>query len=551
METNYQLVLRSAHTLFQDGKDMASEYFMASSRFKNISQFTVVTHRVEDRVIADITRAVKSIFKTIEKYDDDAKELVGLLWVFKTILNSTLIPLNDPLLQLDRRYREILILLKKHNIAPVLLRNLEMAIDPLWSKGENNKFDRLLSISESFIGKSESIGLLGKILYGNDPACINLTISHLSNFGLKFTNIGIKRQLKNSIYQKIFIVAPPMRASADLFKTIFNSGVTPEVNLVLYEHENFYIPSRIELPISPEFKKNIQQFKAQKIIGLDPATGSNESDLDFWPEENFWIDIHGGSRTNTAQSIPAHYILFDGGEGAFMPLQGKVLHLDKNKPAADHESLSYELAHVDILDLLEGDYVLLRKNSSGFLVNEEFDSVDDEKDDSGLDKITDWKSALSALLLTKNYLDITVLMKAKGVAVAPGKIKQWEGVDVIAPNSEAEFNALIEVLGDEGKLGPSVSDIKAYAAERWNAIQEYRVSRQKAGVRARQAVLEGLLAKIEGLDIDSSVGAKNLDSHLGQNILIKRVAVIDQSVAYVNQSRLFKIDDLRGNKWLR
>jgi hypothetical protein len=53
------------------------------------------------------------------------------------------------------------------------------------------------------------------------------------------------------------------------------------------------------------------------------------------------------------------------------------------------------------------------------------------------------------------------------------------------------------------------------------------------------------------LDIDSSVGAKNLDSHLGQNILIKRVAVIDQSVAYVNQSRLFKIDDLRGNKWLR
>jgi hypothetical protein len=532
-------------------KKMASKYSQASSCFKNISQFTVITHKVEDRVVADITRAVGSIFKTIEKLDDDAKELVGLLWVFKTILNSTLIPLDDPLLQLYCRYREILIMLKKHSIDPVLLRNFEMAIEPLWSKHKNKKFDRILSISESFDCKSESIGLLGKILYGDDLACINLTISHLSNFGLKFSNIETKRQLKNSIYQKMFIASPPMRASIDLVKTIFYSGVTPEVNLVLYEHENFYTPSRLELPISPEFKKSIQKFKASKIIGIDTAAESNESDLNSWPEENFWIDIHGGSRTKTAQSIPAHYILFEGGEGTFMPVQGQILHLDKNGTAADNGGLSYDLSRVDILDLLEGDYVLLRKNSSGFLFNEEFDTVDDEKDDGRLDKITDWKNALSALLLTKSYVDIAVLMKAKGVAVALGKIKQWEGVDVIAPNSEAEFNALIEVLGDEGKLSPSIINIKAYVAERWNAIHEYRVSRQKAGSRARQAVLEGLLAKIEGLDIDSSDGAKNLDSQLGQNILIKRIASIDQSTSYVHQSRLFKIDDLRGNKWLR
>ena len=531
---------------------MSSQYSRASSRFKNIAEFTVISHEVEDAVIGAVTRAVMAVFKNIDKSDEDAKSLVGMLWVFKTILNSTLIPLDDPVLRLKIRYQEILSLLKSQNIDPSLVRALEASTELLWSKHKNNKFDRLLSISESFLSKSESMGLVGKILYGNDPACINLTISSLSNYGLKFINIETKQQIKNSIFHKVFIVSPPMRASMDLMKTIFYSGVTPEVNLIMYEHENFYAPSRIELPISSNFQQRIQKFKASKIVVSVSKPECGDSELNSWVEESFWIDIHGGSRTKTAQSVPAHYILFDGGEGAFMPISGKVLHIVKSTDSVGHGEFSYSLSHEDILDLVEGDYVLLRKNSSGFLFNEEVDGIEDEDEDDGvLDKITDWKNALSALLLTRDYAEIAHLMRSKGVIVVPGKIKQWEGVDVIAPNSEAEFTALIEVLWDEGKLSLSVGDIKAYALEKWSDIHDYRVSRQRAGYKARQIVLEGLLEKIEGLDIDSSDGAKCLDSQLGQNILIRRVASIDQTISYVYQSSLYKIDDLRGNKWLR
>jgi hypothetical protein len=531
---------------------MSSQYSRASSRFKNITEFTVITHKVEDAVIAAVTRAVMGIFKNLDQSDQDAKNLVGLLWVFKTILNSTLVSLDDPALRLKERYQEISSFLKKQNIDPSMLSALEASTELLWSKHKNNKFDRLLSISEGFLSKSESMGLVGKILYGNDPACINFTISSLSNYGLKFTNIEAKQQIKSSIFQKIFIVSPPMRASMDLMKTIFYSGVTPEVDLLLYEHENFYAPSRIELPISPNFQQRIQKFKASKIVASVSTPESSDSELNSWAEESFWIDIHGGSRTKTAQSVPAHYILFEGGEGAFMPVSGKVLHIDKSTDSVRQGEFSYDLSHVDILDLVEGDYVLLRKNSSGFLFNEEVDGIEDEEEDDGvLDKITDWKNALGALLLTRDYSEIAYLMRSKGVNVAPGKIKQWEGVDVIAPNSEVEFRALIEVLWDEGKLSLTVGDIKAYATEKWSDIHDYRVSRQRAGYKARQTVLEGLLEKIEGLDIDSTDGAKSLDLQLGQNILIRRVASIDQSISYVYQSSLYKIDDLRGNKWLR
>ena len=271
---------------------MSSQYSLATSHFKNIAEFTLVTHKVEDGVIAAVTRAVMGIFKNLDKSDEDAKDLVGLLWVFKTILNSTLIPLDDPALRLKERYQEISSLLKRQNIDPSMLSTLEASAELLWSKHKNNKFDRLLSISECFLSKSESMGLVGKILYGNDPACVNFIISSLSNYGLKFTNIETKQQIKSSIFQKIFIVSPPMRASMDLMKTIFYSGVTPEVDLVLYDHENFYAPSRIELPISPNFQQSIQKFKASKIVASDSMPESGDSELNSWAEESFWNDIH-------------------------------------------------------------------------------------------------------------------------------------------------------------------------------------------------------------------------------------------------------------------
>jgi len=530
---------------------MSSQYSRASSRFTNIAEFTVITHKVEDSVITAVTRAVMTIFKNLDKSDDDAKNLIGFLWVYKTILNASLISLDDPELRLKERYQVISSLLQRQNINPSVLSAFEVATNCLWSKHKNNKFDRLLRISEGFLNKSEPVGLVGKILYGHDPTCINFTISSLSNYGFKFINVETKEQIKNSIFKKIFIVSPPTRASKDLIKAIFYSGVTSSVELVLYEHENFYVPSRIELPVSDNFQQSVQKFKASRVLASLSAPESVDSELDSLAEDRFWVEIHGGSRTKTDQSVPAHYILFEGGEGAFMPVAGKILHIDKTLDSADHGGFRYDLSHVDISDLVDGDYVLLRKNSSGFLFNEEADGIEDEEDDGVLDRITDWKNALSALLLTRDYAEVANLLRSKGVTVVPGKIKQWEGVDVIAPNSEAEFKALIEVLCEESKLCLSVGDIGAYATKKWSDIHHYRVSRQRAGHRARQEVLEGLLGKIDGLDIDSSDGAKSLDLQLGQNILIRRIASIDHSISYVFQSRLYKIDDLRGNKWLR
>jgi hypothetical protein len=158
---------------------------------------------------------------------------------------------------------------------------------------------------------------------------------------------------------------------------------------------------------------------------------------------------------------------------------------------------------------------------------------------------------LGALSITKDYSEIAELIRAKGLEITSNRIRSWEGVNVIAPNTEEEFHCLISVLVDEGKLRLTTNDVKNYSKEKWVSILEYRVSRQKAGNRARQTLLESLLDKIKGIDIDTAIGAKSLNTDLGQNLLIRRVASIDVSTSYVHQSDLYKIDDLRGNKWLR
>jgi hypothetical protein len=529
---------------------MSSSFRQATLRFKNIAKFTVVTHKTEDVVIAEVSRMIKVIFKSLDNFEDDAKKLAADLWVFKTILNSTLVPFNDPMLRLKEMSSEILTLLEKRNTDFQLIDGFKNATRQLWSKHTNKKFEQLLSFTDGVIGRNDSIGIVGKILYGDDPACINLTISSLSNYGMNFTNIVRKHQLNSSSLQKIIIVSSPIKPTMELMKAIFYTGVIPELHLILYDHENFYAPSRIELPLSPLFQNNIQKFKISSVIAPELVADMDEFSSNTWAEESFWSDIHGGSRTKTVLSVDAHYILFDGGEGAFMPAGGKILHIDKND--SEQGSFSYELSYVEILDLVEGDYVLLRKNSSGFLLNEETYGVsNEEEDDIVLDQITDWKNALSALSITKDYSEISQLMRDKGLIISPGKIKQWEGIDVIAPNSEIEFSCLISVLADEGKLNSSIKDVEKYSADKWASIHEYRISRQKAGNRARQTILETLLAKIDGLDIDSPDGAKSLDLQLGQNLLIRRVASIDHSISYVQLSSLYRIDDLRGNKWLR
>lgn len=334
---------------------------------------------------------------------------------------------------------------------------------------------------------------------------------------------------------------------------MFHSGVTSNVEVFLYEDEKFNIPSRIEIPIQSDLKHLINKIKFKNII-FDAADSINdEPDLNNWIEGKFWEDIHSGNREKNSYTVASHYILFESGDGAFLPVQGKILHLDKKRSNENLKLSEYKLSYVDIIELEEGDYVLLRTNTAGFLLNEELVNNDSETvfEENVLDKITDWKKSLEALLLTKDYSQIADQMNAMGVKVNSAKIKQWNGIDVIAPNSEDEFKALIKVLFAEGKLNSNITDVELYSSVIWRDILDYRIARQKAGTQARSNILEKLLLRIKGIDLDLTSSHENINLNIGQNLMIRRVAMFDRTIAYVQNSELFKVNEMRNFKWLR
>ena len=77
----------------------------------------------------------------------------------------------------------------------------------------------------------------------------------------------------------------------------------------------------------------------------------NESEFNNWIEDEFLTNIHAGSQIKTNSTVPSHYILFENGEGAFMPVKGKILHLNKKKSFENSYSSEYELSYIDILEL--------------------------------------------------------------------------------------------------------------------------------------------------------------------------------------------------------
>lgn len=530
---------------------MISSHSTSIKSFENISKLSISIYRIEDIDILNFNKVIFEIIKLLNRNDEDDQILASQLWVCKTIVNATLINYNDPALMLIERLNSISKLLIKLSVNVNLINKFKSLIVIIIEKKSNKKFEKLLSISKESNNNCNKYGIVGRNLFGYDPACFDFFVSNISNYGFKFDNIKNRSQLFDFDFSKIIIVGSVNKSSLELMRAVFYSGATSKIDVFLYDHENFSIPPRVEIPIQSELKNLIKKINFKNINYNESEISADESELNIWIEDKFWTNIHAGSQIKTNSAVPSHYILFENGEGAFMPVKGKILHLNKKKSFENSYSSEYELSYIDILELEEGDYVLLRTNDSGFLVNEELSGDEDEDDEGVLDRITSWKTSLDALLLTKDYSQIADLLSALGVKVNSAKIKQWNGINVIAPNSEEEFKGLINLLYKEGKLNSNIKDVDRYASCTWKDIVDYRISRQKAGTKVRSKILDNLLLKIKGVDLFSTNTNNNLDFDLGHNLLIRRISTLDRNVAYVHTSDLFKINELRNFRWLR
>jgi hypothetical protein len=205
-------------------------------------------------------------------------------------------------------------------------------------------------------------------------------------------------------------------------------------------------------------------------------------------------------------------------------------------------------------DISEGDIVVIRTGASGMLLEEASERILGRDENERLSILaTDWKSALEALLVTHDSREVAAALLERGLSVKAASIQQWVGPDVLGPRSENILRELIYLLAEKGKIQKSGETLTSYAESSWQALQDLRGLHQKAGSLIRDDLFKALSSRFGTRCFSDTLPDRDsirIDASDAQ-LLLLRVAALDMNVSYVPHSRIYRLDDLVNNKWLR
>ena len=327
------------------------------------------------------------------------------------------------------------------------------------------------------------------------------------------------------------------------------SGIAARIEVLLYPGEKFQVPKRLMLPDNGIFVGHLQKSEIDREVVVVPGD-QGFSAVDTWVNEAFWQGLHGAARNGSHDLSPARYMLFCDGTGAFLPENGRVMTLPADGKVTDES----DLCIVRVEDVCEGDTVVLRSGDSGFLLDEASERImGREGNESLFEMATDWKDALDALLVTLTNEEAAHALRERGVSTSATSIHQWVGPEVLGPGNERVFRELLNLLADKGKIQKSGAELSSYADSRWESLQALRGLHQKAGNLIRQDLFRALFSRFGNESEHRSLSDResiHIEGDTGAELLVLRVASVDGNTAYVQPSRLGKLDDLKGNKWL-
>jgi len=513
--------------------------------FENVKTASLIKHQLSLRQISKLLTTSSRLFKQLDRADPVEAEFGRQLWVLRSQVLFTLLRFDDPALELQTKIHE----LRKAGAglleASADIASIGDSINALFARGDNPKrklFEDLLTSLEGQVDRP--VGIFVSLSAGRAPGWPAEAAKEILRIAPQLKLISSKRELRSETFRSIILPCGCAQSNPAFLEEVFHTGRAPRIDALLYEGERISVPKRRALP-GDRFLESRTMPTRIDVETRESGDSTNDSREEGWVNEAFWQGIHGAERIGAAHCIKAHFVLFADATGAFIPADKRVTSLQD--ASAGHEER--ELLQTEITEVTEGDLVILRAGGSEFLLDEASEHL--AGDANLLDDATAWKVPLEALLITQGFADVAGEMALLGAPVTAQSVKQWAGPDVLGPGREQHFRVLMEVLARRGKLDGLCMDVRSYSDEMWNRLQRLRGIRQQAGNAVRQELFKALVEKYG--DGHISLGERTSVHLLGdtsQELLILKVSCVDQTPAYVPSSKLFQIDDLRGNKWL-
>lgn len=526
--------------------------FLKTSRiYENCRTFSLTRHEIQFPLAERVIQLSSRLFQMLDRTDPAQSEISRKLWVLKSSIIFTVLPFADPILRLQTQVKELEQSLERLPDTTLLVDSLRKTVIDIVTSGRNPKREWLTRMYPGALREEDDlVGILIGLSAGRSPGWPQEKPGHLAELSPQLLPIESKRDLRSNLFKTVILPCACSNAHPSLLSELFFAGLTTKLEVLLYPGEVFRLPKRLILPSDHVFSGHLQSSKMEHEVVAVTADQA-PSAVDTWVNEAFWQGLHGAERNAQHDLSPARYMLFFDGTGTFLPEDGRIMTLPADGKVTDEG----DLCMVRIEDVCEGDMVVMRSGDSGILVDEASERIMGREDNENLfDMATDWKDALDALLVTHTSEEVAVALRERGSSASAASIQRWIGPDVLGPRNEHVFRELIYLLAAKGKIQKTGTELTSYADICWKRLQDVRGLHQKAGSLIRHDLFKALFSRFGNECRSSALSDREsirIDGDTEAQLLILRVAAVDNSAAYVQSSRFGKIDDLAGNKWLR
>lgn len=500
--------------------------------------------------MADVARACNSIFERVDREDVVQRQAASLAWRLKTTLMLTVLPFDDPRLGLDGLLgglRHVVDVVPDISEPVFALKRL---IDGLRSAADNPKRVKVLELLDVPGADWANVGLLASLCGSSTPGW-PADISSAADFGGRVPClIRLRNQVRDELFSRVIIPGSPRGASVRLMADICHGGLSPEVVLVSYRAENARLPRPFPMPPDPRMPRVADP--ASSELEDESRESVEETRIDRWAHEQLWTSIRAQYAdvtpvSDTDVTVPARFVLFADGSGAFLPENGSVVEIstvyDTGSMANTPED---RLPRRAVRDLEEGHLVMLRLSGSGDYLEDVADALMQRSGEPSLrgDALR-WKGRLHEALKEHGEGVVAQRLRAAGGPLkSPHYLWQWAGSAVMAPHDLATFRCLVAAVRGLGRVEAG-GDSERYADDRWSEMERVKAYQYKAGSAIRAALLSRVRELVAQRTRIDTVESIELPGVAAGRMGLLRVSAVDITSMRVPTSRLFRLDAMK------
>lgn len=496
-----------------------------------------------------ISSACGSIFSIVDRDDDEQRRIARQAWLIKSTILQTMLKFDDPRLGLASMTEVMRLAAVAFPAIASPINILLRLMGELVATPHNPKREWLLTLLTSEKRLNFPIAILAG-LQGTGTPGWPATVSSSDDFrGDSIALVRTRKDLKDQVFGMVVIPGTVRFTTRPLVQDILYGGRASDLVVLTYSGERSYVPEPIALPTDSTF--GCVGFRKPRTVLRESDVPDNQ--IDRWANESIWEELRSrhldvAPISERDVSVPARFVLFADGSGAFLPDDKRVVELSELLDGGGSiETTEERLPRKNVRDLEEHDLIMLRLTGSGNYLD---DVADSEMDQAGLGNLrseaTEWKS----------WLHRNIKEHGEGLVAKTGKdfglrlrsatyLWEWAGDGVMAPHDFATFRALIATLA---MIDPSAfsSGVDQYAEEKWRQMEQVKTFHARAGATIRTALIQrvkGLVAERRRVETVESIELPGVEA--GRMGLL-RVSAVDSKPVRTPQSRLFHVFPLKG-----